>query len=997
MKKMLEKSSRHGNPKIILYAVAAALAIYLFAGMQARADFAPRLNYQGRLVDANGVPVPDDAAASIEFEICTDGSSTANCNSTTVWTETNTVAIVDGLFSAILGGTSSVSGIGFNSTAYYIQITYDGDTYSPPQRITAAAMALNVPDASITSAKIANYTITSLDIQDGAVLDEISDNDGAGSGLDCDLLDGFDWSNVPAGTDIWVNESGDTMSGTLNSQDVIPTANNTYDLGSGANKWSELHIVQGGYTDSSVTSADILDGTIGSADIANGAVASVDIADGAVASIDIANGAVASIDIADGAVASVDIADGTIAQVDVAFDFISSLENVYNTGGNIDLIASTGIQISSSDAANTITFAASGSGIDHGLLSGLGDNDHPQYVLDAGDTMTGNLVMSAADIDFSDDLGDKLLYYGAADAANSYVGGIESGTLYWRANGTYRWYMSEVADGGSSENMELDTDSLNFDNKEAIRYSDSWLRLNQAGSFSSGVYTPGLMRADGGFNVDNNTVIDSTGRYHYNGTDGSTYYVNKWGGANTSGYGVDALNSGDWDFLVYEDNIYLQYNSTTGKVYIGGGGIYDYNDDTVNVSENLYVSGNETVTGDLYGRSVNGQYSQLYRWGGIYFTWDSDSYGTNFNHSITSTENGTYGDNLTMNSYGSVDVNIDSNSNGTDYFRINHHTTGTANNLLTVDESGNLSIAGNFSAGSYSTLDGRYVNVPGDTMTGTLVMNTSTAFQLNNGAIMQAKNTGGSYETFLWPRWTNNNTYFNYGSGGNFYIRNNASANQLVIRDAGIDIEGGRVEDVGDPNSGDDAMDRDYADARYVNVTGDTMTGRLEQASTGFHAGTKDNITTRTDSGFYQTSTATTAEGWPVTSNNWYHLLTSTHTNDGNYYSMQFASDFFDSANLYYRSTSNNGSATWYKIWHSGNDGSGSGLDADLVDGHNPDDRYLCKKAYYDGGTDYCPNGYAVTEAMNSSYTLFSSTGTGWAVNGYIICCPYYDYRGSLP
>ena len=183
-----------------------ALIICLLMGAAANADFDRRLNYQGRLVDSNGVPVADNPTASIEFDICTNGSSTANCNSSTIWTETNTVPIVDGLFSSILGETNSIDGINFNSSEYYIQVTYGGNTYTPPQRITAAAMALNVPDGIITSAKM----------QDGAALDEISDNDGAGSGLDCDLLDGYDWSNVPGATDIWVNESGDTMSGDLN-------------------------------------------------------------------------------------------------------------------------------------------------------------------------------------------------------------------------------------------------------------------------------------------------------------------------------------------------------------------------------------------------------------------------------------------------------------------------------------------------------------------------------------------------------------------------------------------------------------------------------------------------------------------------------------------------------------------------------------------------------------------------------------------------------------
>jgi hypothetical protein len=98
-------------------------------------------------------------------------------------------------------------------------------------------------------------------------------------------------------------------------------------------------------------------------------------------------------------------------------------------------------------------------------------------------------------------------------------------------------------------------------------------------------------------------------------------------------------------------------------------------------------------------------------------------------------------------------------------------------------------------------------------------------------------------------------------------------------------------------------------------------------------ASTKDDITTRTSSGFWQTSTATTAEGWPITTNGWFHLLSSTHSNTGNYYAMQFAGHFDNSNDIYYRSTNGSGATAWNKIWHAGNDGSGSGLDADLLDG----------------------------------------------------------------
>jgi len=53
------------------------------------------------------------------------------------------------------------------------------------------------------------------------------------------------------------------------------------------------------------------------------------------------------------------------------------------------------------EAREGFVIKASGSGggvgiVDHGLLQGLGDDDHPQYVKDAGDTMTGDLLFDAA-------------------------------------------------------------------------------------------------------------------------------------------------------------------------------------------------------------------------------------------------------------------------------------------------------------------------------------------------------------------------------------------------------------------------------------------------------------------------------------------------------------------------------------------------------------------------------------------------------------------------
>ena len=55
---------------------------------------------------------------------------------------------------------------------------------------------------------------------------------------------------------------------------------------------------------------------------------------------------------------------------------------------------------------------------------------------------------------------------------------------------------------------------------------------------------------------------------------------------------------------------------------------------------------------------------------------------------------------------------------------------------------------------------------------------------VDNDALFCAKNAAGTYEAYLWPRWSDNIMYLNYGSGG-FHIRNNSSATTMFMENNG--------------------------------------------------------------------------------------------------------------------------------------------------------------------------------------------------------------------
>ena len=120
-------------------------------------------------------------------------------------------------------------------------------------------------------------------------------------------------------------------------------------------------------------------------------------------------------------------------------------------------------------------------------------------------------------------------------------------------------------------------------------------------------------------------------------------------------------------------------------------------------------------------------------------------------------------------------------------------------------------------------------------------------------------------------------------------------------------------------------------------------------------------------SGFYENS-----NGSGTPSSTWYNVIQMRHTNTGNNHGHQIAGSFY-SNDLYNRNISNNSYGAWSKSWSQNNDGAGSGLDADLLDGQ--------QGSYYAPATggSYLPlSGGTLTGQL-----LRSAHNTGFFVGGH--------------
>lgn len=128
------------------------IGLWLFAVVQptsAAVGINKQIRYQGRLTDSNGNNVADgnyNFKISI-YDAATEGSCLWTYKGTTETPEAVAVAVADGIFNVVLGdtaGSKNAMTLDFNSDSYYLGVTVGADAEMTPRlRIGAAGYAFN--------------------------------------------------------------------------------------------------------------------------------------------------------------------------------------------------------------------------------------------------------------------------------------------------------------------------------------------------------------------------------------------------------------------------------------------------------------------------------------------------------------------------------------------------------------------------------------------------------------------------------------------------------------------------------------------------------------------------------------------------------------------------------------------------------------------------------------------------------------------------------------
>ena len=288
------------------------------------------INYQAILTDADDNPI--NGVRPIQFKIYD-----AAAEGTELWTETQTVTIIDGMFSVLLGSMTPIPYSVFSGEDRFLSIEVGSDPeMTPRKRLVSVGYAFHANQAN------------NLDGKDASSFTQQIDGVSPNSMGNIDLVEGSNITITPddANNKITISSSGGAGGGDItavNAGEGLTGGADTGDATLDVNVGTGLQIA----SDAVQINQSTLDGWYVNEGQANS------------------------------------VSTGMITPV-----VVSSVDGVSNDGGNVDLVAGSNITITPDDGANTITISASGGG-------GSGDIT----AVNAGEGLTGGADTGDATLD----------------------------------------------------------------------------------------------------------------------------------------------------------------------------------------------------------------------------------------------------------------------------------------------------------------------------------------------------------------------------------------------------------------------------------------------------------------------------------------------------------------------------------------------------------------------------------------------------------------------
>lgn len=187
------------------------LSAFLLFSAVAYADVPELINYQGKLTDSVGNPLNETAQVDFAiYDVEIDG--------TALWTESHLgITVVDGVFSVILGSVDQASNpldLAFDKV-YYLEITVNGETMDPRQKMTSVAYSMRAKETDALPSGIiimcrnqcpAGYTRVS-EFDGKALVAGAAYDPNAGSSTNAAELDSWGKENYAGGSsdsDDWI-------------------------------------------------------------------------------------------------------------------------------------------------------------------------------------------------------------------------------------------------------------------------------------------------------------------------------------------------------------------------------------------------------------------------------------------------------------------------------------------------------------------------------------------------------------------------------------------------------------------------------------------------------------------------------------------------------------------------------------------------------------------------------------------------------------------------